>query len=514
MTLSKKGITMNNLKKFFINGAVAVSVTLLIRIVSMAMNVYISSKLGTAAMGLLTLVMSVYGFAVTFASSGINLAVTRMVAEALGRGDERKAIRSMRICLAYAAFFGLLASILLFCFSEHIGVFWLGDARTVSSLKFLSLSLTPIALSSALSGYFTAVRRVPKNAVCSVFEQAVKIFLTVYGLVAIAPKGIEFACLAVVGGASLAEFSSFFLSFILFLHDKKKHLKSRASEKKERSLFRYMLSITLPVAFSSYARSALVTLEHMLIPRGLRKNGANTETALSAYGMLHGMALPLVLFPGAIPAAFASLIIPEVAERHANGNQDGIQKVIGRVFKVTLGFSIAVAAIIFTFSDLLGTVVYKSSQTGIYIKILAPLIPVMYLDNAVDAVLKGLGEQFASMKINIADAALSVILVYFLTPTIGLYGYVITIFICELLNVTLSILKLSRVTDFKIDIKRWVLLPVLVSVACCFFARTVTKMLFPSISILSCIISIALCAASILLFFIPQKKRSGNSPSR
>ncbi len=499
---------MNKLKKFFINGIVAVSMTLLIRIVSMAMNVYISAKLGTAAMGLLTLVMSVYGFAVTFASSGINLAVTRMVAEALGRGDERKAIRSVRICLAYAAFFGLLASILLFCFSDYIGVYWLGDARTVSSLKFLSLSLTPIALSSALSGYFTAVRRVPKSAVCSVFEQAVKIFLTVYGLVAIAPKGIEYACIAVVGGASLAEFSSFFLSLILFLHDKKKHLKSRAPEKKDRPLFRYMLSITLPVAFSSYARSALVTLEHMLIPRGLRKNGANTETALSAYGMLHGMALPLVLFPGAIPAAFASLIIPEVAERQASGNRDGIKKVIGRVFKVTLGFSIATAAIIFTFADTLGEIVYKSPQTGAYIKILAPLIPVMYLDNAVDAVLKGLGEQFASMKINIADAALSVVLVYFLTPSIGLYGYVITIFVCELLNIALSIFKLSRVTDFKIDIKRWVLLPLLTSVACCFFARTVSKMLFPAASVLSCVISVGTCAALLFLFLVKSEAKN------
>ena len=502
---------MNKLKKFFINGVIAVSITLIIRIVSMAMNVYISAKLGTAAMGLLTLVMSVYGFAVTFASSGINLAVTRMVAESIGQGNERRAIRSVRICLAYAAFFGILASILLFSFSEHIGVHWLGDKRTVSSLKFLSLSLTPIALSSALSGYFTAVRRVPKSAVCSVFEQAVKVFLTVYGLVAIAPKGIEYACLAVVGGASLAEFSSFFLSFILFLHDKKKHLSSCKTKKKEPSLFRYMLSITLPVAFSSYARSALVTLEHMLIPRGLKKSGADTETALSAYGMLHGMALPLVLFPGAIPAAFASLIIPEVAERHACGNQDGIKKVIGRVFKVTLGFSIAIAAIIFTFSDALGEVVYRSPQTGIYIKILAPLIPVMYLDNAVDAVLKGLGEQFASMKINIADAALSVLLVYFLTPSIGLYGYVITIFVCELLNVTLSIYKLSRVTDFKIDIKRWVLLPLLASAACCFFVKTVTKILFPSVSVLSCVISVGICAVSIFSLLAYGKKRNFDS---
>ena len=136
---------MNKLKNFFLNGIIAVSITLIIRIVSMAMNVYISAKLGSAAMGLLTLVMSVYGFAVTFASSGINLAVTRMVAESLGRSDKRRAIRSVRICLAYAAFFGLLASLLLFCFSDYIGRVWLGDERTISSLKFLDGINTPMS---------------------------------------------------------------------------------------------------------------------------------------------------------------------------------------------------------------------------------------------------------------------------------------------------------------------------------------------------------------------------------
>ena len=141
---------MNNIKKFFFNGIVAVSMTLLIRAVGMALNAYISARLGAAAMGLITLVMSVYGLAVTFASSGINLAVTRMVAEAIGTGEKDKALKSMRLCLLYAVFFGSLASVLLFFSSGYIGRHWLGDERTVSSLKFLAISLTPIAVSSAL----------------------------------------------------------------------------------------------------------------------------------------------------------------------------------------------------------------------------------------------------------------------------------------------------------------------------------------------------------------------------
>ncbi|MBR5452775.1 MAG: 2-C-methyl-D-erythritol 2,4-cyclodiphosphate synthase, partial [Clostridia bacterium] len=436
--------------------------------------------LGAAAMGLITLVMSVYGFAVTFASSGINLAVTRMVAEAIGVNDCKKAVRSMRLCLAYAVFFGSLASVLLFFLSGYIGKNWLGDERTVSSLKFLAVSLTPIAVSSALSGYFTAVRRVTKSAFASAFEQAAKIFLTIYGLLIFAPRGIEYACLSVVGGASLAEFGSFFLSLCMYLHDKHKHLSGKAEAKKHPGLARYMFSITLPVALSSYFRSALITIEHMLIPRGLRKNGANANRALAAYGTLHGMALPLVLFPGAIPFSFASLIIPEVAERHAVGNDDSIRRVIEKVFKVTLSFSIGAAVVMYTFSNELGKLIYSSEEAGIYIRFLSPLVPVMYLDNAVDAVLKGMGKQLESMKINIADAALCVVLVYLLTPVIGLYGYIITIFVSELMNIALSIRKLSRISDFSVKPVEWVLVPFLISFSLCFFSASLTERILSS----------------------------------
>ena len=46
-----------------------------------------------------------------------------------------------------------------------------------------------------------------------------------------------------------------------------------------------------------------------------------------------------------------------------------------------------------------------------YIKLLAPLIPLMYLDGSVDSMLKGLGQQVYSMRVNILDSLLSVVLI-------------------------------------------------------------------------------------------------------
>ena len=68
----------------------------------------------------------------------------------------------------------------------------------------------------------------------------------------------------------------------------------------------------------------------------------------------------------------------------------------------------------------------------------------MYIDTVVDGCLKGLGQQVWSMGINILDAGLGVLLVYFLLPMGALPAYMGIIYFNELLNLTLSVLRLRR----------------------------------------------------------------------
>ena len=74
---------MKKIRSFAINGTILTICSLLMRTVSVAFNVYVAKCAGAEAMGLYSLLSSVYGFAVTLALSGINLAVTRLVSEAL-----------------------------------------------------------------------------------------------------------------------------------------------------------------------------------------------------------------------------------------------------------------------------------------------------------------------------------------------------------------------------------------------------------------------------------------------
>ena len=101
----------------------------------------------------------------------------------------------------------------------------------------------------------------------------------------------------------------------------------------------------------------------------------------------------------------------------------------------------------FVFSDKLGLVIYSSAEAGRYIRILAPLIPVMYTDMTVDGCLKGLGQQVWSMAINILDAVLGLVLGWTLLPVYALHAYIGIIYFTEAVNFILSILRLRRVLN-------------------------------------------------------------------
>lgn len=471
---------MDRLKKFFVNGLLMTTVALLIRYVSVRFNVYVSNKIGAVAMGIFTLVSSVYGFSVTLAASGIGLATTKLVSEALGLESRDRTARAdaeisaiMKKSILFSLSVSSFTAFALFIFSEPIGTRLLGDVRTVSSLRILALSLPPIAISSALGGYFTALRRVYKNAVVQILGQALRILLCVILLSAITANDLESACVAIVIGMTASEIAAFLIQALLYALERKR---SKDTSSYRSRLSRRLLPITLPVAFSAYMRSALVTVEHLLIPVGLRKSGASRELSLAAYGTVHSVVFPFVLFPSAISSSFAGLLVPEISESDAACDKARIDRIVTRVLKTVLIYSIGVGAVMMSMSKGLGQLFFSDTSAGYYIALIAPLVPIMYLDTSVDSILKGLGYQFYSMIINIADAAMSVALVWLLLPRFGILGYIATVYFTEIVNATLSITKLLCVTGTRVRLWDQLGKPLLAAV----LSTNLTAALLPS----------------------------------
>lgn len=494
---------MKQAKRLFWNSILMTCAALLMRTVGVSFQVYISNRVGAEAMGLFSLMSGVYGFALTIATSGIHLGVTRIVVDAIGEGRKNAVVPAVRRALIYAVSFGVGASLLLAFSAPMIGESWLHDVRTVSSLRLFAITLPLISISSALNGYFVAVRRVYKNAAVQVAEQAIKIGATMYLLSALMGGGIEATCCALVLGGTVAETVSCILASILYALDKRRNL-PRGSASSGRGDGWKLIGISLPIALTAYARSGLITLEHILIPRGLRKSGSSHSASLIAYGSIHSMALPVILYPAALISSFSGLLVPELAECHVKKSNRRIRYMISRVWSLSLIFSIGVAGILICFSQELGEALYPGTDAGKYIRILAPLIPIMYVDTATDAMMKGLGEQVFSMNVNIADALISVILVWLLVPKFGIDGYVFTIYFSETFNTVFSITHLLTVSKTPVRLFKWVykpLLSIIVSTSAVRFALPLTGIRFDSAlgSIIFHCIATVLCYVLMLI---------------
>ncbi len=453
-------------KRKFLRGGMLLSlVALLSRAVALFYSSFLGEHVGAEGIGLFTLVMNVYAFAVTFCTAGVSLATTNLVAETEGEGSVA-CRRVLRTAILYGTVFGATATLVLLIFADGIAIGLLADARAAVPLRILSLSLIPLSLSAVYQGYFVGIRRVRNNAIVQITMQGLKIALTVFAFsfyreLSVAAATALLALISTVCDAVCVVLLALFA-------------RNTAGNGERALVISSFLSITLPVALSAYVRQALLTIEHLLIPSRLMLYGNTRTEALSQYGILHGMALPVLLFPMAILTSFAGLLVPEFAQAKAQGKRDFMTRIAERALSVTLVFGIAIGALLYLFSEELGHLFYHSAEAGRYIGVLAVVVPLMYLDHVTDSMLKGMGEQVYSMWVNITDSLLSVILVALLLPRFGILGYAAVIIVMEGYNFVLSFVRLRTRIPVRIHLVRDGVAPLL----CAFASAALTRRLF------------------------------------
>ena len=461
---------MQRKTKFLLNGSLIALTSLLLRLTGLGFSAYITLKLGAEGTGLISLVNTVYGFGITVAVSGIYLACMRLCSHAIGTHNAAGLQIAMQKSFIYAAFFGFSAMFTLYTLANFAGTSFLGDERTVASIRVLSFALPSISLATVTDAYFAAVGRVHNSAISDIAEQTFKVVCSMVLLKAALPFGLEACVLAVTKGSCIGEIGSFGISALLYFRDRKKttFAKNTKQNRDEK-----LLRIALPIAFSTYARSGLVTIEHALIPKGLQKYGAGKQDALSVYGIVRGMALPIVLFPASVLSAFTGLLIPEFAEDNAANSRQAIDRKASLSMHTSGIFASMTTVILFAFGKELGCAVYKNENAGNYIRCFSVLIPFMYCDTTADSILKGLDKQVYTMVVNIFDAAASVLMTWKVLPKTGIKGYIFTVFMTEILNFTFSAGKLSQIVKLNFQPLQALVFPIAATGVCSFISRQI-----------------------------------------
>ena len=475
-------------RRFFLNAIILMGSSFLLRVLHIGFRVFLAGRIGAAGMGLYQLIFSVFMTAIAVCTSGVSLTVTRITTEAIGKQQPGTIPSAIRKCVLFGLCVGLAAATSLFVLAKPLAVHLLGDLRAASALRILAPGLPFMAMCACFKGYFLAVRKAMHAAMGEVLEQLVTIGVPVFLFLYATPDGLENAAKAVMLGSTLGEAASFLYTAFCYRIEL---FRQQAPPQKSRGVFRAIAHIALPSAMASTVRTMLGTAENLLIPFGLRRSGMNAERSMEHYGILQGMSFPVLLFPSSFLLPFSLLLVPEISEARARGAQNAVAHTIERALQIALLFSILIAGIFFGFAPDLGRLFYQSTEAGGYLRILSPLVPLLYLDTVVDGILKGLDEQLRSMRYNLLDAVLRVGLIVVLLPQFGIKGYLCILFFSTIFNASLSLARLLKVSCITYSLKNWVVKP-LFCVAIAVLSAKITG--------LPCFCSIALCVLLYLLF--------------
>jgi stage V sporulation protein B len=267
------------------------------------------------------------------------------------------------------------------------------------------------------------------------------------------------ACRWVIFGDSIAEVFSFIYVYISYLRDKKRHISKKGGEKPAYSVLLKLKHIALPITVGRYLNSFLRTAENVLVPQQLEKNGMNGNDALSVFGVIKGMALPLIFFPASFLNALSTLLIPEMSEAAASGRELKVKYTAEKCIHITLISSLPIAVIFYFAALPLGNLVYGDPLAGEVIKLLAPIIPLMYMDSVCDGLLKGLDQQFSIFRNSMLDSLGRLALIMFLLPKYGLYGFVGIMYVSNLFTCSMNLFRLKKISKARLPWFMWLILP-------------------------------------------------------
>lgn len=384
---------------------------------SLLFNAWMTRRVGAATVGTLALAGSFFNLVAMMAGGNAMLCASRFVSEELGKQSGCPG-RILRDAISFCLMLSIPVMAGVFWFATPLSCQFLQSAAMASSVRMMALLLPLGGISACLKGYFNAVCRVTVTAACDVVEFLLRAGLLVLLLFWSGTTAPEQVCTYLVCSmASGTIFTTVTLS-VLYMR-RREHSCGVCSI----SFWRYV-RLAIPVAFGGCLTASLSTANDALIPMTLRQFGDSTSRALQQFGTFEGIVIPVLFFPSTILCALSGILIPEVARANAAGNRERVCQLTERVIELTLIFAILIAAMLLKFGGVIGYWMDGGTLSGKMIRILAPVVPFIYLEIVLEALIKGMGKQNFSSLNYLAEYVIRICVVLICIPLFGFYGIV------------------------------------------------------------------------------------------
>ena len=440
----------------FIKGTLILTLTgLLSRVIGFFYRIYLSRLFGEEGMGIYQLLSPVLALSFSLCAAGIQTAISKYVAASVAKGNCKDSYRYLFTGLFLSLLLSVPCMLLLLMFSDFVAVHFLLEARTASMLRIIALSIPAGAVHSCINGYYYGIKKTMLPSSTQLIDRFMRFFCVLAAdFLARRSHTVPHINAAVVGlvvGECAAMLISLLAIYFRFYREEAGAGKSSlpCSNAGAFGISRFhavknLLVLAFPLTVSRIVVNLLQSVEAVAIPSRLCRYGYDSVTALSVYGVLTGMALPLLFFPNALTGSMSLLLLPMVSEADAKGNTDAVKNTTLKTIQSCLLLGAACTLFFFLSGPFLGRFLFHSELAGRYIRSLSLLCPFLYLCTTLSGILHGLGKAVSVFFVNVFSLSLRLLFVFFLIPAFGIDCYILSMVLSQLLSAFFYLFLLYR----------------------------------------------------------------------
>lgn len=421
---------ISRLKNPLITGTFILTATGFIsRFIGFFYRIFLSRTFGAEGMGIYQLLSPVLALSFALTTAGIQTAISKYVAGETMSRDYRHSAGHLFCGFLIAMTLSVLCTIGIYHFSEEIAVFFLMEKRTAPLLRILALSIPMATVHSCINGYFYGIKKTAIPSLCQLTEQIVRVgsvyIIYYFCLKKDLTPTINFAVVGLVIGEAASMLVSLIAIQAHFAHCVPENygpLLSLSLSDFTGTCGR-LLKLAVPLSLNRVLINFLQSIEAIFIPNRLICYGYTQASALSTYGILTGMALPLILFPNAITNSICVLLLPVVSEADSADNLHTIRQAVRASIRYGFLLGIFCTAFFLLTGRLLGRLLYQNPLAGEYILVLSFLCPLMYIASTLGSILNGLGKTGLTFLFSTLSLLVRLGFVFFFIPVYGINAY-------------------------------------------------------------------------------------------
>ncbi|MBQ9848055.1 MAG: polysaccharide biosynthesis protein [Clostridia bacterium] len=302
--------------KSFLREAVILTVaSFAVKIIGVVFKIPLTNILGEN-IGVFTAAYSIYAMLFMLSTSGLPVAVSKMVAASNEKGRGLEAKRISFLASIVFGIIGFVFMVLLIAFAPAVAEFT-GHAESALAMRVIAPSLFFICICASVRGYFQGLHNMYPTAISQFIEAFFKLTVGLGAVMVADSMGASVAVQAAcaISGVSVGTlFATIFI--VIYRKFSKKCLPNDSDQtvRSNKTLLKLIVLVALPVTLTAAALYFSQFLDTLIIVNCLVSSGESNETAQTLYSAYTGLSVPIYdLLPATLVFPIATSILPAVS---------------------------------------------------------------------------------------------------------------------------------------------------------------------------------------------------------